>query len=197
LSSFNDPKGVKAVHVNIRLVDDIFKLYHHKSSKYAGLLMRPSLARLLRDYEVKLEGKLTLSDSAKTGSQGPRSKVKDVSKINSERPLHITIYGKMDDATEIGNILSDDGLFLQHPPAQECGPQFTYHNPHYFVPPGSTMPKLEDLSLYPGDKAEGPSDPLDEVSRARFTRIFDAACDLSSDVPAIEPSARLNRALKA
>lgn len=188
MSSFKDEGGAKVVQVNIRPSDGILKLYHSSSSKYAGLLTRPSLTNMAHGYEVKLEAMLTPLQPGKTKSQAAR--------VSSECPIHITIYCKMNDAVKIGNLLSDDGLFLQHPSARECGTQFKYHNPHYFVRPGSMMPRLEDLSLFSDDKTKEQLESLDEASKGRIIRIFDAAHDISSDVPAIEPSARLKTALK-
>lgn len=158
--------------------------------------MRPSLTNIALNYEVNFEAKLTPSQPGKTGPRAARFKIQDGLRVSSECHIRITIYCKMNDVVKIGNILSDDGLFLQHPSARECGTQFKYHNPHYFVPPGSTMPRLEDLSLFSDDKTEEKPESLDEVSKARIVSIFDAAYEPSSELPAIEPSTRLTTALK-
>lgn len=102
----------------------------------------------------------------------------------------------MEDASEIGTILSDVGLYLQHPSPAECDLQMKYHNPHYLVGPGSEMPKLEELSLRSDAKDQEIRCPLDETSKARILRVFDTAYDAISEPLAVAPSERLATTLK-
>lgn len=62
----------------------------------------------------------------------------------------------MKDTAKIGVILSDDGLYLQHPSPAQYGLELEYHNPHYLVRPGSEMPKLEELSLFSAQRVKNP-----------------------------------------
>ncbi|KAL1967715.1 hypothetical protein VTN77DRAFT_2972 [Rasamsonia byssochlamydoides] len=55
--------------------------------------------------------------------------------------VDITIYGPARHRDHIGNVLSDAGLYLQHPRC--CSNHVKYDNPHYLVLPRSSKPVLQ------------------------------------------------------
>ena len=51
--------------------------------------------------------------------------------------VHTIIYGTSEELDSIGGILSDEGIFLQHPTYIDC--HTTYENPQYLRRPGTDM----------------------------------------------------------
>lgn len=124
-------------------------------------------------------------------------KVDKSSKIDlpQDCPVRILIYGLMRESTVVGKLLSDTGLYLQHPSATEYDRLVRYNNPHFLIRPGSLMPKLEELPFLSESATSTASDSLDEASKSRFMRIFDLASE-SGISPQVEPSSRLLSSLK-
>ncbi|KAF2191078.1 hypothetical protein K469DRAFT_746516 [Zopfia rhizophila CBS 207.26] len=192
-SSFTDSHGSKIAPVNIRHFGDILKLNFQDSNKYAGLLTLPALGKLLDEFYVKFTATLIASQSRP--SQASRKvKVKDLVRTQ-ECSVRIVVYGMKRDKSAVGSLLSDAGLYLQQPSAEECDRDVEYCNPHYLLRPGAQMPKLDELSISSNARKGGSSEMLDEVNKSRFMQIFDFANDVSNCLQVV-PSSRLCSTLK-
>lgn len=115
-------------------------------------------------------------------------------KLPEERSVRIVIYGLVAEKKEVGAVLSDAGLYFQHPLPTEYDGKLPYINPHYLLRPGSQMPSLEGLSIS-GPEGSKVVDLLDDVSKGRLMRIFDMAQGPESPLQ-ITPSPRLKSTLK-
>ncbi|RYP21517.1 hypothetical protein DL765_002153 [Monosporascus sp. GIB2] len=171
---------------------DAFMLHLVNSRKYVGILMEPALIRVLEDYTVQLEATLVVSGPPlPQGKAGRKSKLPQIGPIY---PVRIVVTGLKQEKSAVGNILSDAGLFLQHPSANEYDGQLEYCNPHYLLRPGGTMPDLQHFAL---DSPPGEAHrlrTLDEAHKSRYMKIFDSA-DVK-DVPMVaQASPRLKSVL--
>ncbi|RKK19644.1 hypothetical protein BFJ65_g6359 [Fusarium oxysporum f. sp. cepae] len=108
------------------------------------------------------------------------------------------MFSHIEEAAEIGALLSNNDLFLQHPSPRDIEYfelEAEYFNPHYLVTPGSRMPQMEDLAIEYNDSTSNPSLTLDEQKKGQLMGVFDAAADLSIR-PTTDPSPRLQTSLK-
>lgn len=169
----------------IRVSGGFLKLYHEESKKYAGLLVSPTLIRLIQEFSVTLFATLGSLQSQKNREPGPTSK---------ECPIQIVVYGFLTEKKSVGNLLSEGGLFLQHP--NEYDTRVDYVNPQYLVRPGSRMPKIESGAFAAGSRSiSSPEEVLDDVSKNQLLQVFNSANgpDLFSKV---KPSPRLQASLQ-
>jgi len=97
---------------------------------------------------------------------GRRGKPSDSSK---ESPVNIILYGFHENLDPIGQQLSTQHLYLQHPLGYDTSVK--YDNPHYFLPPGEKLelPDLVCLEIATGS-CKPKSQLLDEA-----LKIFEAA----------------------
>ncbi|QGI63983.1 hypothetical protein CEK27_007954 [Fusarium fujikuroi] len=160
--------------VNIRQCGSIIKLSTADTDEYAGLVT---------DFPPDL-------------LQRPSVKVSAV--LTAPASLRVIILSHIEEAAEIGTLLSNNDLFLQHPSSQDIeyfDLEMEYFNPHYLIIPGSCMPQLEDLAIEYNDSTSAASLTLDEQKKGQLIGIFDTAADLSIR-PTTEPSPRLQTRLK-
>ncbi|WQF87942.1 Putative helicase, Zinc finger, RING-type, Zinc finger, RING/FYVE/PHD-type [Colletotrichum destructivum] len=195
-TSFTRKQDTTPVPVRLTPSESLLKLYFKDSDKYAGIVTEPALNKILMEFDTKLDATL----SPPVAQQAPpttasRKKDKPEYRSNSHSSLRIIVYGTMKDCSEIGKLLSDVGLYLQHPSANECDMNAEYFNPHYLVRPGSCMPRLDELEISPSDATTASAGGLDETSKSRLMRIFDCADD-DGITPKAEPSPRLRSSLK-
>lgn len=135
------------------------KIHTLDAGAYAGVVQDSIPPDLLTRRSVKLHGLFTAPAS-----------------------LRIIVSSPMEEAVEIGALLSNASLFLQHPLPREIEYfelDMEYFNPHYFVSPGSRMPQLEDLILEHDDISSNSVPVLDNEKKGRLMSIFDTATDLS------------------
>lgn len=185
------------VPVNIELYGDLLKIYTRHMRKYAGIIIQPPFAALLRDSKIQVEASLILPPAVQSKRTKNAPRTKEISAPISEPGIRIIVYGKSDAAEGIGKTLSDAGLYLQHPSPTECSLKLRYHNPHFLVRPGCEMPTLEDLSISALVSNDPQERQLDDLAKARVLRVFDDAHDGAlGDQPAVEPSPRLRTVLK-
>ncbi|QGI81252.1 hypothetical protein CEK25_007981 [Fusarium fujikuroi] len=173
-SSFFKNRQESEAMVNIRQCGSIIKLSTADTGAYAGLVADFPSDSLHRP-SVKLSALLTAPAS-----------------------LRVIVLSPIEEAAEIGNLLSNNDLFLQHPSSQDIeyfDLEMEYFNPHYLVIPGSRMPQLEDLAIEYNDSTSAHSLTLDEQKKSQLIGIFDTAADLSIR-PTTEPSPRLQTRLK-
>ncbi|CAM1506134.1 Fc.00g057750.m01.CDS01 [Cosmosporella sp. VM-42] len=189
-SFFRDQKAI-TTPVDIQPCGDFVKLYTLDSGKYAGIVTEPALSRLLTEHSVKLTTLLIAPQSSK----GKASSTKLSDPQSKPMPLlRVVVYGTMRERSEVGNLLSNAGLYLQHPSHEDIEMDVEYFNPHYLVRPGSQMPRIEDLAISCEDSAT--TSALDETTKSQLMGIFDTAGDLGIK-PTTEPSPRLRHQLTA
>ncbi|RYP91270.1 hypothetical protein DL770_002588 [Monosporascus sp. CRB-9-2] len=169
----------RSAPLTMKRFGEAFMLHLMDSRKYVGILMEPALIRVIKDYTVQLEAMLVVS-----GPPLPQGKARLKSKLPQIKPIHsvrIVVTGLKHEKSAVGNILSEAGLFLQHPSANEYDGQLEYCNPHYLLRPGGAMPDLQHFAL---DNPPGEAHqlrPLNETHKSRYMKIFDSVD--AKDVP--------------
>jgi hypothetical protein len=174
-SSFFKNRPNSETAVNLRQCGGILKLCTSDAGAYAGIVTELFPSELLTRNSVKLSALLTAPVS-----------------------LRIILFSPIEEAVDIGDLLSKNSLFLQHPLPRDIEYfelETEYFNPHYLVNPGSRMPQLEDLAIEYNDCTSNASVALDEQKKGQLMGIFDTAADLSIR-PTAEPSPRLQTRLK-
>ncbi|KAF4502251.1 helicase-like transcription factor [Fusarium agapanthi] len=174
-SSFFKNRQESETTVTLRECGSIIKLSIADTGAYAGILKALFPPGLLHRPSMKLNAVLTAPAS-----------------------LRVIILSHIDEAAEIGTILSNNDLFLQHPSPRDIEYfelEVEYFNPHYLVIPGSCMPQLEDHAIEYKDSTSSASLALDDQKKGQLIGIFDTAADLSIR-PTTKPSLRLQTRLK-
>lgn len=152
--------------VTMRISGRFLKLYYEDSNKYAGLLVSPTLIRLIHEFSVTL--------SATLSPPQPRKDQESESISSKDCSIHIVVYGLLTEKNSVGNHLSEGGLFLQHP--YEYDTQVDYVNPQYLVRPGSRMPKIGVEAFPAGSRGTSSSkEVLDDTSKTQLLRVFNSA----------------------
>jgi hypothetical protein len=159
--------------VTLNPLGDVMKLSFQDSRKYAGILALSALCKLQEEFNIDYTANMMASGSRKdqptaSGKTKKPNSVHDCS-------VRIVVYGAKSEGTSVGRLLSDSGLYLQHPLAAEPHKHVNYWNPHYLLRPGSQMPKLEALSISLDVNNVTSTDSLDETHKSRFMQIFDSA----------------------
>lgn len=149
------------------------KLSFQDSGKYAGILALPSLYKLQEEFNINYTANLVVSGSRK--DQRTASGKATMPNSAHDCSVRIIVYGVKSEGNSVGHLLSDAGLYLQHPSAAELYRHVDYWNPHYLLRPGSQMPKLETLSISPDVKDVTTTDSTDEAHKSRFMQIFNSA----------------------
>ena len=164
------------------------KLSFQEPKKYAGILDLPALCKLQDEFTVEYTAIMMASASR----EDQRTVVKKAKKSDSTQDcsVRIIVYGVKSEENSVSDLLSNAGLYLQHPSAAELDRQVDYQNPQYLSHPGSQMPKLETLSISPDMNSVASTDLLDETHKSCFVQIFNSANGPSSHLN-IKPSSRL------
>jgi hypothetical protein len=191
VSSITSSKGRAIAPVTIHPFGDMIKINYQDSNKYAGIANVPALCEILNAYNVKFTATLVTQSKSQTGG---REKIQRLTP-HKEALIRIVIYGLKSERLVVGTVLSDAGLYLQHPLTSEYGGGIEYLNPHYLIRPGSSMPNLDQSSLYSKLGRVATSEKLEEMDKNRLAQLFDFAYD-SSIRPQIVSSARLRSTLK-
>ncbi|CAJ0553138.1 Ff.00g116500.m01.CDS01 [Fusarium sp. VM40] len=174
-SSFFKKREESEATVNLRQCGSIMKLSKADTGAYAGIVTDLFPSQLLDRPSVKLSALLT-----------------------APATLRVLLFSGIEEAAEMGALLSTNDFFLQHPSPREIEyfeVDTEYFNPHYLVTPGSRMPQMEDLAIEYNESASKPSFSLDEKKKGQLIGVFDTAADLSIR-PTTDPSPRLRTSLK-
>ncbi|KAH0562185.1 hypothetical protein GP486_003119 [Trichoglossum hirsutum] len=151
------------IPMTIRICGSSLKLYYEVSNKYAALVDSPTLSKLIQDFAVTLAPTF-IAPRKMEQKQQPRPR---------EITVEIVIYGLRKDMDAVGDLLSDNCLYLQHP--KECDPDTAYVNPQYWLRPGSQMPKVEGITLATVSGSTSCKELLDEVHTNQLLQLFDCA----------------------
>ncbi|KAG9503430.1 hypothetical protein J7337_006275 [Fusarium musae] len=174
-SSFFKDREESETPVDLRECGTIIKLNTVETGAYAGILKVSFPSDLLHRPSVRLSALLT-----------------------APALLRVIISSPIEEASQIGDQLSNNDLFLQHPSPHDIKYfelEMEYFNPHYLITPGSRMPQLEDLAIEYNESTSNSSLALDEKKKGQLIGIFDTAADPSIR-PTTEPSLRLQTHLK-
>ncbi|KAK2764390.1 hypothetical protein FQN54_009084 [Arachnomyces sp. PD_36] len=172
------------VPVTIRVCGSLLKLYTEVSNKYTGLVDSPALSRLGQAYAVTLAATLILPK---------RKGNKKVTPGPSENTVEIVIYGLLKDKDAVGNFLSEDDAYLQHP--KECDIRVAYINPQYLVRPGSKMPRIQGLTFADASGSASCKEILNERRTNQLFQVFDCA-NGPITFPEVKPSRSLRTRLQ-
>lgn len=198
-SSFFSKKEESHVAVIVAPSGDKLKIHTKDGNSYAGIVSVPQLSRAMRQLDINFNATLLPPSD---GDNGP-TKSSQVGKpkldfcVPQECVLRIALSGLREQADALGELLSEAGLYLQHPFLDDFDRDLEYVNPHYLLRPGAAMPKLtysNESDTSEGKKASTP-DVLDEARKSQFLRLFDAANDGQVQT-LLRPSERLNVTLK-
>jgi len=114
----------------------------------------------------------------------------DIAERISKRSLHIIISSKKEWGDGIGEFLSENDVFLQHPYKEDIF--WPYKNPQYFLRPGESFTPLPEDYSQPSDAAADSNTQLD-------TSILDdiyASASGPDDYTSVQPSSRLATSLQ-
>lgn len=196
--STTDHRETAGCPITIRSEGGILSFCFEDSGDFAGIIDSRALKKLLDSHAVRLTAMLLRSKQSQNGKQTKMLKriAASASKWRSaDVTARIVVYGRMEDKDDIANLLSDAGLFFQHPTADEYDPEVPYFNPHFLLRPGAEMPKIEGLSISGAQSASGRDGLLDEVSQGKIWRIFDDASGAGA-LASVTASPRLNSTLR-
>jgi hypothetical protein len=140
----------------------LFQLYTKDLNEYAGLVECMAIESLLKRFRVLLACTII----------SQRLEKKQQSHHNTHTgTLECIVYGFEVDADEVGDFLSDNNLYLQHPSG--CDPDAIYLNPQFLVSPGESMPTLQMLALIKADGAQNSADGvLKEKEKVEVLQVF-------------------------
>lgn len=167
--------GAREVSIRLKPIGSTILLHDETCDTYLGSLSNPKLASALFRVPLRLDATLLISEIKYTREKKkPQMKNRGANDETRESIIRIILHGLQDDKEVVGGILSDAGIFLQHPFAAEVIPGTRYDNPHYLARPGAGMPKLSHFCHHGmNDKPE--IQLADETGKSRFMRIFEAA----------------------
>ena len=164
------------------------RLFSESSKKYAGIV-DPGVASALRELiqlpSITLEA--TLSGT---------SEVKNKSRPNPGSGgcrLYVVVYGRRRESEDIGNILAEHGLHLQHP--LEYDTSVEYVNPQYLLRPGRSINIPQSANTLTTLNATVAKDALETCVKNQILQVFDAA-NGPQVFSEIKPSQRLLTPLK-
>ncbi|KAK8054920.1 hypothetical protein PG993_000147 [Apiospora rasikravindrae] len=187
-----EPKPSTAVRLDSCAT--FLKLHDKATDKYIGLLNTPALCKLLSLFPIRL--KAHMSPVTVLAPFGKQAKDKGaVSGSSTEYSLRVVVEGSKKDGRAVGRLLSDAGLFLQHPSTLEHDLNLEYFNSQFLIRPGGDMPTLDDLAIE--DDEQGlRSKQLDDITKAQLLRMFDNANATAGNARIdIIPSSRLRTSL--
>jgi hypothetical protein len=179
--------------VRLSFSGSVTRFRFEDSGADAGLLVSNTLSQLANEFSTVL-----------TATTCPRKLRRDSARTASDSrirrgPVRIIVYGILAEKDAIAELLSSDGMFLQHPAEAEYDKRVEYLNPQYLLRPGAGMPRLEGLSGFSGRGLMGALEepPLGEMERSQVLQIFESARGPDLDIASeIKPSTRLASALK-
>ena len=167
--------------VVLKIFNGIVTIHNTQSMDYGGLLDREAaqvISKLSSSYPVTFTAFLA-------------AKALDLKdkKSKSHRPLEIVIYGFRGDGDAVGDLLSENELYLQHPNSIDTF--VTYINPQYLLKPGYEL----DLPMQVSDSLSR-NIQMDQAVISQMLRVFDEAIGPAT-FSEVEASKRLKTNLKS
>lgn len=153
-------------------------LYSQTSPQYVGSTRCPVLAQVQERFTVRLSASLNLDpqpcDKFKSRAERSKSRAKFSETRTRKCILRIVIFGMSDEQHAIGDLLSEAGLFLQHPTLEEYGGATEYCNPHFLVRPGTSLAAMGSLPATLQDSEERPRHVLVDTEKNQLMQVFDS-----------------------
>jgi hypothetical protein len=147
---------------------------------------------LLHSHTGQVIGDISRNYSVTFSAFVPDKKSLPTPTAPKSRRLCILLYGFQRDSETIGQALSENNIYLQHPPSYD--PSVVYSNPHYLARPGSAPSFTQTTSRVLGNSARS-SQIHDECVRNEILQALDTA-DGPQNFSALEASGRLCTTLK-
>ncbi|KAK8067453.1 helicase-like transcription factor [Apiospora saccharicola] len=168
-----------SVAVRLDNCGTFLKMHDQATGQYLGLLNMPALCKVLG------------TGAARETEKGKMA----VPLSTTDYNLRVVVEGSRKDGKDVGRLLSEADLFLQHPSASERDPILEYFNPQFLICPGEAMPTLEDLAIE-DEEQDLRSKQLDDMTKARLLRVFDDAnVTVGNTGIDVTPSPRLRTSL--
>lgn len=162
------------VNTDMRVSGSIFKLYDIHCKKYMGLFHSFTLSQLVEEFSITLSSRISAATDPERKTDEKKQQESSYLKPHNQRLLaHVIIYGHHRDMNKVGQILSLDGLYLQHP--VQCDLAVPYKNPQYFLPPGMDMPQLQDLAIAGHLNISEDEEQLEFAQEKEVLQAFDGA----------------------
>ncbi len=166
---------------------NLIRLCFAESNAFAGLFDAPVLVELIQDSGVSLDAIFPERDLKSKRVGGASSLIPTVT-------AQIIVYGNSTNMYDVGDRLSDAGLYLQHP-STDIDPHVEYFNPQYLLAPGETFPR-PTTAVAP---IRGKDHPLGEMLRTQalnqLSQVFDDAIG-PAQYTVVEQSRRLSATLE-
>ncbi|SCN69496.1 related to helicase-like transcription factor protein [Fusarium fujikuroi] len=172
------------VPIELRFSGHVISLHIEGSGNYMGRIESKAIVDLVEDYQVTLATTLECPSVKKK---------KSTDSFQTPKTLHIVVYGLRKDMNEIGDILEDSELFLQHP--TEYDTRLEYLNPQYLLRPGATIPRADSATFQAIAKHHSPEQVMEEKAKSEVHRVFDSASGPSTFTQ-VQPSSRLRTSLQ-
>ncbi|KAJ3497109.1 hypothetical protein NLG97_g2147 [Lecanicillium saksenae] len=141
---------IASIPVTVSLRCASLTMRREKGGARAGVLKSEGLDRLIREYPVTLKGQLLALDPQEAKKQAQIWR--NGGALWYPRRLRLGIYGHQRDKHAIAKLLSDHGIFLQTPAADEYDTSVKFWNPQYLVRPGgasaSVSKQLAEEQIY-------------------------------------------------
>ncbi|PNP80171.1 hypothetical protein FNYG_06494 [Fusarium nygamai] len=169
--------------MELRFSGHVISLHVEGSGRYMGRVESKAIVDLVQDYQVTLV----------TTLECPPVKKKSDDSFQTPKTLHIVIYALRKDANDIGGLLEDSELFLQHP--TEYDTRLEYLNPQYLLRPGSTVPRVHGATFQALANQRSSDQVMEEKEKGEVHRVFDSASGPLTFTQ-IQPSPRLRTSLQ-
>ncbi|PNP81279.1 hypothetical protein FNYG_05311 [Fusarium nygamai] len=172
------------VPIELRFSNHVISLHVEGSGNYMGRIESKTIVDLVQNYLVTLVTTLECP---------PVKKKKSTDSFQTPKTLHIVIYGLRKDMNDIGDLLEDSELFLQHP--TEYDTRLEYLNPQYLLRPGSTIPRADGATFQALSNQHSSDQAMEEKAKSEVHRVFDSASG-PSNFTQVQPSPRLRTSLQ-
>lgn len=183
------PAGHSAVKLNVQSSLTTVHFVHKKSnSDYMGLLdheTASALGQIHEENDVDIRAYILHDQKTDSKSGGLV--------WGASIPINIVVYGHPQDSELVGESLSENNIFLQHPQYKED--LALYKNPQYLVRPGEEYPNIECMEIEPSSSWTEPSDERWTLSENRLESVFESAQGPET-YSVVEPSPRIRTDLQ-
>jgi hypothetical protein len=171
--------------VTLDLLGCSSQLFSEVSKKYIGII-ESGVAKILR--QLVGEFSLTL-----TANLIPGKRKSEPKGDRENHRLHMILYGCHSVGDQIGALLADKGLYLQHP--HDYDPSVDYVNPQYLLRPGASLKIQECEKIGTPSKTALIKDILENNLKSQVLEVFDCAHG-PQNFAEVKPSERLVTPLK-
>ncbi len=183
------PAGHSVVELKIQgPITTVHPVYKISNSDYMGLLdheTASALGQIHQEHDVDLRAYILHDRKSDPKNSGVT--------WGASIPIYIVVYGHPQDYELVGESLSKNGIFLQHPQYRED--LALYKNPQYLLRPGEEYPSIECIDTDPSSPWIEPSNERGTWNENRLDSLFESAQG-PEDYSVVEPSPRLRTSLQ-